>query len=102
MQISEFTEEEKANYELYMKLAAIKLSKAEMLDMLKKLIAVQGSEEDLTNWAIILEANTNGAPITDYIFWPAQGEENLTAEEILEKALDYKARVLITPLPRNE
>jgi hypothetical protein len=83
-------------------LSEIKLTNEEMLNLIKKLMAGQGSDEEAGDWLYMLERNANGAPVGDYIFWPEKEEENLTAEQILDKALAYEPRILVTSPPQGD
>lgn len=64
-----------------------KLNKEELIELVKKIINSEGSEEEINNWIDILEQNVPDPEISDLIFYP---EKEMTPEEIIEKALSYK------------
>jgi len=65
-----------------------RLTDKELVQIVTKLINGEGSDEESSKWISILERNTGCPKISDYIFWSG---EKLTPEEIIEKALNYKA-----------
>lgn len=68
-----------------------KLSKEEMLKIVEKLSNGEGDDIESSEWIEALERNTGCLDISDYIFW---NNEDLTPEQILEKALSYKPIVI--------
>jgi hypothetical protein len=73
-----------------------KLTKEELLNLVRRLMAGEGSDDEASEWMKSLVENTGCPLISDYIFYP---EEDLTAEEILDKAFAYKPRIIVTPPP---
>lgn len=67
------------------------LTKAQIVDLVTRLYNGEGSEEEAGEWINLLQRNVPHPDISNLIFWP---EEDLTIEEIVEKALNYKPIVL--------
>ncbi|ACX64613.1 MULTISPECIES: bacteriocin immunity protein [Bacillales] len=67
------------------------LTKAQIVDLVTRLYNGEGSEEEAGEWINLLQRNVPHPDISNLIFWP---EEDLTPEEIVEKALNYKPIVL--------
>ncbi|MDO7904967.1 hypothetical protein Q5741_00900 [Paenibacillus sp. JX-17] len=65
----------------------IKLSKEEMIIIVQKLLNGEGSEEEEHQWMEKIEFSVPCPDISNLIYWP---EEELSAKEIVEKALSYK------------
>jgi len=63
-----------------------KLNKKELIDLVKDIIDVKGkTEEQLVELLEILKKNVPHPAPSDLIYW-----ENLTPEEVVDKALSYK------------
>lgn len=62
------------------------LTKEDLIEIVNKIINVDGEEYEIDNLILILERNVKDPNVTDYIYYP---EEELTAEQIVEKALAY-------------
>jgi hypothetical protein len=67
-----------------------KLTRQEMIDLVERLMLGDGSEEDAGKWLESLEASTSNPNVGDLIFYPAPGNENLSAEEIVDRACEYR------------
>lgn len=66
---------------------ANKLTKEELVQLVRKIANCEGTEEEIEEWMDILEENVPHPEISDLIFYP---DEEMTPEEIVEKALSYK------------
>lgn len=69
-----------------------KLSRDELIELVKKISDPENNEEDISNWLEIFERNVPYPGVSDLIFWPRRcglGSDP-TAEEIVDKALSYK------------
>ncbi|MED4137364.1 hypothetical protein P4652_03705 [Priestia megaterium] len=63
------------------------LSKKELIDMVTKIIDVSEKEYEIDNLLLIVENTVKNKDISDYIYY---SDEDLTAEQIIEKALSSK------------
>lgn len=63
------------------------LSKEEMINIVNRIIDIEGEEYEIDNLIFILKNAVNDPNVTDYIYY---SEDELTAEQIVEKALSYK------------
>ena len=68
-----------------------KLSRIEMIELLKKIIDVAGSERQLDEWLYLIRCNVPHPEVGDLIF-----RTELSAEEIIDRALAYQP-VLLGP-----
>ncbi|OIB04696.1 hypothetical protein AK95_13010 [Paenibacillus sp. LC231] len=68
-----------------------RLTKAQIVDLVTSLYNGEGSEKEVGEWIELLQRNVPHPDISNLIFWP---EKDLTPEEIVEKALNYKPIVL--------
>lgn len=71
-----------------------KLSREELIELVKKLMNFKGTEEESIELLQRIEANVLDPYISDYIFW---SKPELTAEEVVDKALAYKPIILPAP-----
>lgn len=73
-----------------------KLSKAELVDLVNRLLRAEGTREETQVWLETIEANVPYPNMQGLIYWPDSHGlgENPTAEEIVEKALNYKPILL--------
>ncbi|WP_255285578.1 hypothetical protein [Bacillus wiedmannii] len=55
--------------------------------MVQKLMDTEGEEWELAIWLDMVKSSVIDPKISDYIFW---SDEELTAREIIDKALAYK------------
>ena len=62
------------------------LSKKELINLVKRIIQVDGSEEEINEMINVLKKNVPHPSVTDLIFY---SEDDMTAEEIIEKALSH-------------
>ncbi|MEH7356861.1 hypothetical protein V7150_25470 [Neobacillus drentensis] len=60
------------------------LSRKELIDMVTKIQDVSGKEYEIENLLLIVENAVKNPDISDYIYY---SDEDLTAEQIIEKAL---------------
>ena len=60
------------------------LSKKDLIDMVTKILDVSGEEYEIDNLVLIVENAVKNTDISDYIYY---SDEDLTAEQIIEKAL---------------
>ncbi len=65
------------------------MSREELIELVKKIMKCEGTEEEVDNMIDILEKNVIDPEVTNYIFY----EEN-TPEEVVDKALTYKPIIL--------
>ena len=75
-----------------------KLSRAELIAVVERIIAVDGTEAELDEMVSLLQANVPHPAVSDLIFWP-EGNKQVSAEEVVDAALSYKP--LITPPPKD-
>lgn len=64
-----------------------KLSRDEMIRLVERLRRGEGDEEEGEKWLEMLKRSTGCPHISDLIFYP---EEEMTAEQIVDKALAYR------------
>ena len=67
------------------------LSKDELVELVRKISAAEGTEEEIDAMLHTLEKNVPHPAVSDLIFW---SEEELTPEQIVEKALAYRSIAL--------
>jgi coproporphyrinogen III oxidase-like Fe-S oxidoreductase len=63
------------------------LSKEEMIELVRKIINVDASEEEIINMIELLKYSAPHPEVSDLIY---RNENELTAEQIVEQALSYK------------
>ncbi|CAN7743057.1 bacteriocin immunity protein [Paenibacillus sp. LjRoot56] len=63
------------------------LIKEELIELVRKIMNVEGSEEEIDNMIEILKSNVPHPEVSDLIYW---NENELTAEQVVEQALSYK------------
>ncbi len=68
------------------------LSIHDLVELVRKIMEVEGTEQEIDKMIITLEANVPHPEVTDLIFYPGDGDP--TPEEIVEQALAYKAAPL--------
>lgn len=61
-----------------------------MIDLVARLQRGEGEEDEATEWILQLERATSNPHISDLIFYPDEADEDLTAEQIVDKALSYR------------
>ncbi|BCB02166.1 bacteriocin immunity protein [Bacillus sp. KH172YL63] len=69
----------------------MRLHKEELIKIVEKIINAEGSEEELDNLIDVVEKNVPHPNVSDLIFW---NEDELSAEEIVEKAMKYRPNLL--------
>ncbi len=62
-----------------------KMSRNELIELVKKIIDCEGTEEEIDKMILKLEQNVIDPYISDYIYY-----DDLTPEQIIDKALAYK------------
>jgi len=68
-----------------------KLSREELIILVEKIINCEGTEEEIDQMIEIVEKNVPHPEVSDLIFWD---EEDLSPEQIVDKALNYKPIIL--------
>ncbi len=64
------------------------MTKEELIELVEMIIKVVGTEDEIDKFLDVLQNNVPYPGVSDLIFW---NDDNLTAEEIVDKALNYKA-----------
>ncbi|BBK78747.1 bacteriocin immunity protein [Clostridium butyricum] len=64
-----------------------RLTREELIDLVNKIIECEGSEEEIDEMIEVVKRNVPYPDISDLIYW---SEDELTPEEIIDKALNYK------------
>ena len=69
-----------------------KLSREELIELVEKILKVEGNEDEVTDWVNLFEDNVPHPEASGLIFWPSRYglASNPSAEEIVDKALSYK------------
>lgn len=68
-----------------------KLSREELVDLVNKIIDCEGAEGEIDEMIELVKKNVYDPNVSDLIFW---NEENLTSEQIVDRALNYKPILL--------
>lgn len=63
------------------------MTRNELVQLADKIIKVQGTEQEIDKMLNLLQSNVPYPGVSDLIYW---NEDNLTAEQIVDKALSYK------------
>lgn len=63
------------------------LSKEDLIELVRKIMNVEGSEEEIDRMIEILKQSVPHPEVSDLIFW---NENDLTPEQVVELALSYK------------
>ncbi len=71
------------------------MTKEKLIELVKSIQKCEGTEEEMNTNFELLEQNIIDPEVSNYIFW-----EDLSAEEVVEKALKYKP--IITPYNEKE
>ena len=69
------------------KIMTEKFTRNELIKLVRKISDAAGTEEEIDGWVNILEKNVPDPNVSDLIFY---SEEEMSAEEIVDKALSYK------------
>ncbi|TAN63656.1 hypothetical protein WS9_015555 [Paraclostridium sordellii 8483] len=64
-----------------------KLTREELINLVNRIVECEGSEEEIDEMIEVVEKNVPHPKINDLIYW---NEEELTSEQIVDKALEYK------------
>ena len=67
------------------------LSREELVEAVRRIMAVEGDEGELDELIDLVQANVPHPAVTDLIYWPPEGKD-LTPEEVVEQALTYQPR----------
>lgn len=67
------------------------LSREELIGLVEQLMQCSGEEWEMDIWLDMITSSVADPSISDYIFW---SDEDLSAEEIVDKALAYKPILL--------
>lgn len=70
---------------------ADKLTREELIKLVKKMCNGEGSDDEISEWIELLEQNVPDPNVSDLIFW---NNEGLTPEQIVDRAMNYKPIVL--------
>jgi hypothetical protein len=71
---------------------ADKLSKEQLVGLVERIINAEGTEKEINEWVELFACSVPDPEASDLIFWPSTRGlgSNPSAEEIVEKALNYK------------
>ncbi len=64
-----------------------KLTKEELIELVRKIMYAEGTEEEIDKWMDVVEANVPHPEVSDLIFYP---KKEMSPKEIVEEALSYK------------
>ena len=64
-----------------------RLTREELIDLVNKIIECEGSEDEIDEMIEVVKRNVPYPDISDLIYW---SEDELTPEQIIDKALNYK------------
>lgn len=67
---------------------AIEKSKNDLIELVRKIIECEGTEEEIDNWLQEVKSSVNHPAVSDLIFYPEN--DDITPEEIVEVALSYQ------------
>lgn len=59
-----------------------------LVELVRKIIEVQGTEQEIDEWLRELEARVPHPHVSDLIFYPEK--EDMTPEQIVDEALTYR------------
>lgn len=62
-----------------------KLTRDELIELVRKIMNCEGTEEEIDEMIVVLEANVSDPEVTDYIYY-----DEKTPDEVVDKALAYK------------
>lgn len=63
------------------------MSKKELINLVERIMTVEGTEDEIDKMIDLLEANVPHPEVSDLIFYPKN--EDILAEDIVEEALFY-------------
>ncbi len=64
-----------------------KLTREELINLVNRIVKCEGSEEEIDEMIEVVKRNVPHPEISDLIYW---NKEELTPEQIVDKALEYK------------
>jgi len=64
------------------------LSKEELIELVRKIMNLEGNEEEIDNMIELLKHSVPHPEVSDLIY---RNENELTAEQVVEQALSYKS-----------
>jgi uncharacterized protein YheU (UPF0270 family) len=64
------------------------LTREELINLVENIINCEGTEKEIDEMLELVEKNVPHPEVSDLIYW---SEEDLTSEEIVDRALEYKA-----------
>lgn len=67
---------------------AEKITKEELVELVRKIVGALGTEEEIDGWINVLEENVPDPEVSDLIFYP---DKEMTPEEVIERALSYRS-----------
>lgn len=70
---------------------AEKLTREELIKLVEKMCNGEGSDDEIGEWIEILEKNIQDPNVSDLIYF---NNEKLTPEQIVDRAMNYKPRIL--------
>ena len=68
-----------------------KLSRDELINLVRKIMKCEGSEHEIDEMMNLLESNVPDPQVSDLIFW---SDIEYSPEEIIDKAMSYKPIIL--------
>lgn len=68
-----------------------RLTREEVIDLVTNIIECNGTEEEIDEMIEILKSNVLDPEVINLIFW---NDEDLTSEQIVDRALSYKPILL--------
>lgn len=71
------------------------LTEDQLIELVRKIKNCEGTEEEIDEWQLLLQRNVPDPEMSDLIFY---SDENLSPEEIVERAMSYRP----IPLPPSE
>lgn len=71
-----------------------RFSRDELVELVRKILACEGTEEEVDEWQDLLEQNVPHPEVSDLMYF--SGRE-MTPEEIVDEALAYRATSLPPP-----
>ena len=63
--------------------------RAELVSLVQKIINAEGTEEEQDEMLLLLKASVPDPKVSDLIYYPPGGQD-LSAEEVVDRALAYK------------
>jgi hypothetical protein len=75
------------------------LTRERLIELVQGIVDVQGTDEEISEWAEEINASTGHPDILDLIYY---GDQSLTAEEIDDAALAHDRKSIPLPPPESE